>query len=77
MHPRRRQVIVTLPDERPRVTVRVGERRLPAEAALRTVEIDLEAGCVSLVWVASVELPWGLGRRDLDGMSHEIDWPRL
>ncbi len=77
MHPRRRQVIVTLPDERPRVTVRVGERCLPAEAALRTVEIDLEAGTVSLVWVASVELPWGLGRRDLDGLSHEIDWPRL
>ena len=74
MHPRRRQVTVTLPDERPRVTVRVGERRLPAESALRTVEIDLEAGAVALVWVASVELPFGLGRRELDGLSHEIDW---
>lgn len=74
VHPRRRQVIVNLPDERPGVTVRVGDQRLPAEASLRTVEIDLETGTVALVWVASVELPWGLGRRDLDGLSHEIDW---
>lgn len=75
LHPRRRQVIVTLPDERPRITVRVGDHRLAADAALRTVEIDVEADTVSLVWVASVELPWGLGRRDIDGLSHEIDWP--
>ena len=74
MHPRRRQVIVTLPDERPGVTVRLGDRRLAAEASLRTVEVDLEADTVSLVWVASVELPWSLGRRDLDGLSHEIEW---
>ena len=71
---RRRQVIVNLPDERPGVTVLLGDRRLPAEASLRTVEVDLEAATVSLVWVASVELPWGLGPRELDGLSHEIDW---
>jgi hypothetical protein len=76
MHPHRRQVIVTLPDERPRVTVRLGARRLAAEPALRTVEIDLLAGTAALVWTASVPLPDVYGRRDLEGLAHEIDWPQ-
>lgn len=74
LHPRRRQVVVTLPDERPRVTLCAGGDRFAMEPALRAVEIDVEAGTVSLVWVATVALPWVLGRGDLEGMSHEIDW---
>jgi hypothetical protein len=76
MHPHRRQVTITLPDERPRVTVRLGGRSLAADAALRTVEIDLLVGTVALVWTASVALADVYGRRDLDGLSHEIDWPQ-
>jgi len=76
LHPRRRQVVVTLPDERPRVTLRLGERAFTAEAALRSVEVDVEAGTVALVWTASAPLPGVLGRRDLDGLTHEIDWPQ-
>jgi hypothetical protein len=74
MHPRRRQVVLTLPDDRPRVTLRLGDRALPVETALRTVEIDVEAGTVALVWAARASLPGVIGRRDLDSLSHEIDW---
>lgn len=76
LHPRRRQVVLTLPAERPRVTLRLGDRRLAADAALRAVEVDVEAGTVALVWTAAAPLPGVLGRRDLDGFSHEIDWAR-
>jgi len=74
MHPRRRQVVVTLPDERPRVTLRAGDRVEAMTPSLRTVEIDVEAETVALVWTATVALPWVLGRGDLHEMSHEIDW---
>ena len=76
LHPRRRQVTIALPGERPRVTVRSSGRSHALEAALRTVEIDLEAGSIALVWVASAVLPWEQKHSDLEGMSHEIDWPQ-
>ena len=74
MHPRRRQVVVTLPDECPRVTLRAGDRVEAMTSSLRTVEIDVEAETVALVWTATVALPWVRGRADVAGMSHEIDW---
>lgn len=75
LHPRRRLVTFTLSDEPPRVTLRVGDRVEAMTASLRTVEVDVEAGTVSLVWTATVALPWVRGRGDLREMSHEIDWP--
>lgn len=74
LHPRRRNVTFTLPDEAPRVTLRIGDRVEAMSASLRTVEVDVEAGTVALVWTADAALPWVRGRGDLREMSHEIDW---
>ncbi len=74
MHPRRRQVVFTLPDERPQVTLRAGTHVEAMTPSLRTVEIDVEAETVALVWTTTVALPWVRGRADVADMSHEIDW---
>lgn len=73
MHPRRRQVSFTLPDEAPRMTLRMRGRVEAMAAALRSVEVDVEAETVALVWSATVALPWVRGRGDLREMSYEID----
>jgi hypothetical protein len=73
LHPRRRQVVVTLPDERPRVTLRLGDRAVRCRGRAphgggrrrgrhRRPRLDRLRPA-----------PWVLGRRDLDGLSHEID----
>ena len=76
LHPHRRRLAFALPGEVPVVSARFGDAVLRLAPALRTVDVDVEAGIVDLVWCARAALGTVTRRSPFSTLTHEVLWPR-